>query len=186
MFAAVVPGRPVQTDFVPQAENRAIMFIDNISTAQHVTVFLTGTIPLAEGMGASVYMSIHPFTVWQFLGYLSAEKPSALFRFRWPQDALQRDLSAQLGISLEPMDVILQKEAERLAERRDPTAGASAELVNRLGMKLMSNLYNFLTSHAASVPGLPGQWIPATVIDRWLQSFEERVRNNPTFWDDVT
>ncbi|KAJ4459516.1 putative OPI10 family protein [Paratrimastix pyriformis] len=183
LFNVVIPGRPVQNAFQQLTPDRAIMPIESISTAQHVCVFLTG--PLAEGFGASVYMSLYPFSTWSYLGAISNEKPSALFRFRWPQDALDRDLAGQLGISIEPLPTIAEKEAQKLAERRDVLGQQGNEMVNTLGRKMTTNLSNYMTSCAQQIPGIPGQWVPAQALDRWLSSFNERIRTNPNFWSDL-
>lgn len=50
----------------------------------HVVVFMLGTIPFPEGMGGSVhffYPNSNGMPVWQLLGFVTNEKPNAIFKF---------------------------------------------------------------------------------------------------------
>ena len=85
----------------------------------HVVVFLLGTVPLPAGYGAAVYFGFPPYKDFLFLGYLSNEKPSAVFKITNPQQQTGRadgvpeiemnsPITIQLGISIEPINVIDQ------------------------------------------------------------------------------
>lgn len=49
----------------------------------HVVVFMLGTVPFPTGMGGAVYFSFPDPSVgqvWQLLGFITNEKPSAIFK----------------------------------------------------------------------------------------------------------
>lgn len=84
MFALVVSGRLVQTDFQQVDVNKWLITIPNIESINHIVVFMTGAQPLQPDMGASVHFSWpNPnqlVTVWRYLGMISNEKPSSIFK----------------------------------------------------------------------------------------------------------
>ena len=53
MFAVLVSGRLVQTDFQQVDSNKFLINIPNINEVNHFAVFMTGTQPLPADMGAS-------------------------------------------------------------------------------------------------------------------------------------
>ena len=53
MFAVVVSGRLVQTDFQQVDSNKFLINIPSIDEVNHIAVFMTGTQPLPADMGAS-------------------------------------------------------------------------------------------------------------------------------------
>lgn len=53
MFAVLVSGRLVQTDFQQVDANKFLINIPNVDEVNHIAVFMTGTQPLPVDMGAS-------------------------------------------------------------------------------------------------------------------------------------
>ena len=46
----------------------------------HIVVLLTGSLPLDPNYGAAVYLYwLNPEPCWQYLGFISNDKPSAIF-----------------------------------------------------------------------------------------------------------
>uniref|UniRef100_V5I365 Uncharacterized protein n=1 Tax=Ixodes ricinus TaxID=34613 RepID=V5I365_IXORI len=83
LFGAIVTGRLVQTDFQTIDQTKFLMNIPDPASINHIVVFLTGAQPFPEGLGGSVYFSWpSPDAVgnWQYLGFISNEKPSAIFK----------------------------------------------------------------------------------------------------------
>ena len=67
-----------------QIDDTHVLFnIFNAATINHIVVFLTGTGAFPEGMGGAIYFSWpspEGEMVWMFLGFITNEKPSAIFK----------------------------------------------------------------------------------------------------------
>ena len=67
-----------------QIDDTHVLFnIFNAATINHIIVFLTGTGAFPEGMGGAIYFSWpspEGEMVWMFLGFITNEKPSAIFK----------------------------------------------------------------------------------------------------------
>ncbi|MBN3276836.1 HIKES protein, partial [Polyodon spathula] len=73
----------VQTDVQQVAEDKFVFNLPDYETANHVVVFMLGTVPFPGGMGGAVYFSYPDpsgLPVWQLLGFITNEKPSAIFK----------------------------------------------------------------------------------------------------------
>ena len=46
----------------------------------HVVIFMLGTMPFPDGYAAAIYMNWDGLENWQLLGFISNEKPSAIFK----------------------------------------------------------------------------------------------------------
>lgn len=65
------------------AEDKFVFDLPDYENINHVVVFMLGTIPFPDGMGGSVYFCYPDQTgmaVWQLLGFVTNEKPSAIFK----------------------------------------------------------------------------------------------------------
>ncbi|XP_033638392.1 protein OPI10 homolog [Asterias rubens] len=75
--------RYVQTDMQQIDDTHVLFNIFNAATINHIVVFLTGTGAFPEGMGGAIYFSWpspEGEMVWMFLGFITNEKPSAIFK----------------------------------------------------------------------------------------------------------
>ncbi|PKU27877.1 protein hikeshi [Limosa lapponica baueri] len=83
MFGCLVAGRLVQAAPQQVAEDKFVFDLPDYENINHVVVFMLGTIPFPEGMGGSVYFCYPDqsgMAVWQLLGFVTNEKPSAIFK----------------------------------------------------------------------------------------------------------
>ncbi|KAJ3415474.1 hypothetical protein HDV05_004916 [Chytridiales sp. JEL 0842] len=83
MFGCIVAGRLVQTNLQQVDVTKYMFELQDAKSINHIVVFLTGQQAFPPGYAATVHFlwpnpSAPP--TWQFLGYLSNEKPSAVFR----------------------------------------------------------------------------------------------------------
>lgn len=84
MFGCLVAGRLVQTDAVQVASDKFVFNLPDFENVNHVVVFMLGTVPFPVGMGGAVYFSFPDLAsggaVWQLLGFITNDKPSAIFK----------------------------------------------------------------------------------------------------------
>uniref|UniRef100_A0A667Y247 Protein Hikeshi n=1 Tax=Myripristis murdjan TaxID=586833 RepID=A0A667Y247_9TELE len=82
MFGCLVAGRLVQTDAVQVSADKFVFNLPDYESVNHVVVFMLGTVPFPDGMGGAVYFSFPAAggQVWQLLGFITNDKPSAIFK----------------------------------------------------------------------------------------------------------
>lgn len=127
---------------------------------------------------------------------LSNEKPSAIFRLRGNfssqssdthavfsgastpiADVSPQGVTAMLGLSIEPLDQILQQVAglpsAQLAPRRDLAADAT-----KMAERIVKHLFNYISGFAGGSALTPDVAIPMGTIVRWYETFVSKIRNS--------
>lgn len=197
MFGCLVAGRLVQTDAVQVASDKFVFNLPDYEKVNHVVVFMLGTVPFPAGTGGAVYFSFpDPASggpVWQLLGFITNDKPSAIFKISGlkagdgdaahPFGALPSSpcgSAAQVGVSVEALDQLAQQ---------IPVAGAAVSSVDsflQFTQKMLDSLYNFASSFAVSqaqmAPNPSETFIPSSCVLKWYESFQRRLSQNPNFW----
>lgn len=128
---------------------------------------------------------------WQYLGYISNQKPSAIFKISQlkklheieTHDSLMMfgdsaiSHIAQIGISIEPEATILQQ---------TPSTTCDANTYYVFGKKMLENFINFATSFTISqsqmVPNPSETYVPLSTLTTWFNNFQRRLEQNPNFW----
>ena len=152
---------------------------------------------LSTGTGGSVYFSWPDPNApqsWQYLGFISNDKPSAVFRLTKLRDSLngktggdasasllnnfafnQTHVShvAQIGISIEPLTEINQQL---------PSSNPLVENFATFTMKTAENLFNYVSSFAKNIPGTNEQVVPLMAIQSWFTNYSRKLELNPNFW----
>lgn len=179
--------------------NTFVLVLDDVASINHVVVFLTGQVPFAEGFGGSIYFgwpSIESGGIsWQLLGYITNEKPSAIFKlakvklsstvvdpFSGLIANVQSSTSAQIGILVEPQTEILQKTVSQ------DTEASKLDSYAEFSQKMLENFFNFASSYAVN-PGQivdpAGSYVSMNVIQKWYENFQRRLQVNPNFWKNL-
>ncbi|KAE8627783.1 hypothetical protein XENTR_v10007160 [Xenopus tropicalis] len=180
MFGCLVAGRLVQTDAQQVAEDKFVFNLPDYESINHVVVFMLGTVPFPERMGGSVYFSYPDqsgMPVWTLLGFITNEKPSAIFKIsglksgegsQHPFGTMnipQTPSVAQIGISVELLEQMAQQ---------TPVANAAVSTIDsftQFTQKMLDNFYNFATSFAVSqaqmTPNPSEVFIPSNVVLKW-------------------
>ncbi|KAJ1501229.1 hypothetical protein HMI54_010140 [Coelomomyces lativittatus] len=209
------------------------MTLTQLEKINHLVVFLFGDL-LPNGFGASVYLNFSlptttsstgllPTTPWQWMGYLSNEKQSAIFKlnpFKHPtfsssvsgpmtlstshEDMALDDsglppnesMSATLGISIEPLDLLLQhmhtwpsSSSSTTMTTTNPTTLSKwtppTSMVTDVALKLLQHLYNYVTSFATTTTTTTtpssSSVLPLKVFEDWWQSVQRKVKMDPHF-----
>lgn len=198
MFGCLVAGRLVQTDAVQVAPDKFLFNLPDYENVNHVVVFMLGTVPFPAGMGGAVYFSFpDPASggapVWQLLGFITNDKPSAIFKisglkageggahpFGTMASTAGSPSAAQVGVSVEALDQLAQQ---------IPVSGAAVSTVDsflQFTQKMLDSLYNFASSFAVSqaqmMPNPTETFIPSSCILKWYENFQRRLAQNPNFW----
>ncbi|XP_061531367.1 protein Hikeshi [Phycodurus eques] len=200
MFGCLVAGRLVQTDAVQVAPDKFVFTLSEYESVNHVVVFMLGTVPFPAGMGGAVYFSFpDPESggpVWQLLGFIANDKPSAIFKISglragqaggahpFGTVASAAPSVAQVGVSVEPLEQLAQQ---------TPVSGAAASTADTLRLftqKMLDSLYNFASSFAVTqaqmTPNPSETFVPSRCIVKWYDNFQRRMNQNPNFWKNST
>ena len=130
---------------------------------------------------------------------LSNDKPSAIFRLRGtyiPQSAGAHamfsgagaagmpgaaDVTAQLGLSIEPLENIA-RETAGLQGALAPPAENKAATATLMAERVVKNLFNYLSSFVDGNPAALGAevMVPMGMIAKWYETFMVKVRNQGT------
>ncbi|XP_012270583.1 protein OPI10 homolog [Orussus abietinus] len=194
MLGVIVAGRLVQTDFQQVGETQFLITVPDADNINHIVLFLTGTIPFPDGTGGAVYFSWPDSSAppnWQFLGYISNAKPSAIFKISTLKKNHEFENSnlgifgigkishvAQIGVSVEPLAVIEQQAVVV------STVAASSFL--EFAQKMLTSFLNYVSSfsvtQAQMTPNPTENFIPLSTVQSWYETFERRLQQNPNFW----
>lgn len=73
----------VNTNVQQAGVNEYFLSLEDVQSINHVVVFLTGQVPFADGFGGSIYFgwpTDEGGISWQLLGFITNDKPSAIFK----------------------------------------------------------------------------------------------------------
>ncbi|KAI0633993.1 DUF775-domain-containing protein [Trametes polyzona] len=193
MFGCVVAGRLLQTNLQQIDETHAIFELPSAGSINHICVFLLGTVPFPDGYGATVHF-YWPGKGFQLLGMLSNEKPSAIFRLRGTfsaqttnthavfsgaaSDASPSDVTAFLGLSVEPLSQIAQEVSTLPSAVAKVNSNPAAD-ATLLAERVVKHLFNYVSSFVGGNPSAmsPDFLVPMGVIAKWYENFMTKVRN---------
>lgn len=194
MLGIIVSGRLVQTDFQQIGDNQFLITVPDADNINHIVVFLTGTVPFPEGTGGAVYFSWPDPTAppnWQFLGYISNQKPSAIFKISTLKKNHEFANSnvgifgigkishvAQIGVSVEPIGII-ELQAATVSEA---ASNSFLEFVQKMLTSFLNYVSSFSVTQAQMISNPNENFVPLSTIQGWYETFERRLQQNPNFW----
>jgi hypothetical protein len=177
MFACVVAGRPVRTDFQQIDATKFSLEVPDAASVKHVCVFLTQQLP--SGAAVGLHASWGPdFAAWIPLGVLANDKPSAVFRVSKPADSNlaygpSTPVSMRIGVSMEPVDSIALQHAQQAGAKAARQSAAVADKA----VCMLRHFYNYAASFVNN------GFIPQAVLEKWYQSFLAKLQANPQLLD---
>lgn len=209
----------MNTNVQQAGPNTFLLAVDGVESVNHIVVFLTGQVPFGEGFGGSIYLGWPSNAVggqvsanldsvsWQLLGFISNEKPSAIFKIAKVKpheivanpfgESMAMDMSANsltstsalVGVSVEPLAEIVQKTPSA------DTVASTVDTFTEFSQKMLENFFNYAASFAASpaqiamqqqvVGGLNESYIPFSALQQWYMNFQRRLQSNPDFWKSL-
>lgn len=203
MFGLIVAGRAVQINPQQLSETKYLYAIEDGANVNHIVIFLVGT-PLPPNLAAGVYFSWPPYQEWKFLGYISNEKPSAVFKLSGTNpkpSSEEMEMSSpessiiQIGISIEPIQSIQQQISQKEFQQSSTSSYSSALVpittpspndMIRFCQKMLENLFNYALSFSKKTTGFAPssqmETIPTEVFKKWYENFEGKLQKDPYFW----
>eukprot|EP00039_Didymoeca_costata_P005132 m.78759 g.78759 ORF g.78759 m.78759 type:complete len:194 (-) comp12688_c0_seq1:1656-2237(-) len=191
MFGIIVAGRAVDTACIQTAPDKFTFNIPDVHNVKHITVFMTGASLFPAEAGASIYFGWPGAEVsWQLLGFLTNEKPSAIFKISGTKPVVtdanpfhgvagMADIG-QIGISIEPKTDLMQQ---------TPVAAAAAPTVSDFAVfseKMLESFFNFASSFSSpreqALRQSDQNWIPIGTLQRWRENFHRKLAADPLFW----
>lgn len=128
---------------------------------------------------------------WQFLGYISNAKPSAIFKISTLKKNHEFENSnlgifgvgkishvAQIGVSVEPLGAIEQL----AASVTEATSNSFLEFVQKMLTSFLNYVSSFSVTQAQMAPNPTENYVPLSTIQGWYETFERRLQQNPNFW----
>jgi len=180
MFALVVAGRPLDTNFQPVDAKKLMAAIPQPAAVHEFTIALLQP-ALPPDMGVAVYYTVPglppPFSEWQYVGPVSLTHPTAVFRAPWHGKIPPDTPIVQLGLSVESAATL---------STMQPSDTREEELAMDSAKGIATDLHNFMSSFAQST----GKYgvkedvlvIPTDCVDRWYKKFEAKAKREPFFW----
>lgn len=159
---------------------------------------MTGTEAFPEGYGGGVYFNYQPNgeSKWIFLGRITNQKPSAIYKLGklkieenhllshpfgnvdLKQETNSNNLNnALIGISVEPISML---SAESTSDTQPSTLASFVEYTQ----KMLENFYNYSSSFVLTLPD-GQQYVPLVSLQNWFNNFKRRLELNPQFWKNL-
>lgn len=177
----------------------------NAEALNHLVVFLTGITPLPLGTACCLFFSLpNPSAppAWNYLGYLTNEKPSAIYKLSnlaktVTHENFMNEITspifgfsqapvglAQVGISVEPLESVVQ-----MVPALETTASNIASFSSFIN-KTVNNIYNYCASFGRTkgqlmndmTVGPDTQFVPLSIIQSWFETYSRRLSNDQNFW----
>jgi hypothetical protein len=128
---------------------------------------------------------------WQFLGYISNNKPSAIFKISNLKRNHEFENSnlgifgigkishvAQVGISVEPLSILEQQAALTAAN----ATNSFIEFAQKMITSFLNYVSSFSVTQAQMTANPTENFVPLSTIQGWYETFERRLQQNPNFW----
>lgn len=128
---------------------------------------------------------------WQFLGFISNAKPSAIFKISNLKKNHEFENSnvgvfgvgkishvAQIGVSVEPLP-ILEQQAANLAV---VTTNSFVDFVQKMLNSFVNYVTSFTVTQAQMTPNPTETFVPLSTLQSWYETFERRLQQSPNFW----
>ena len=153
--------------------NRWVVTLTAETPINELVAFISA--PLAEGSALGCHIaSAGSADRWHYLGPITNEKPSVVFKTRYVWSAADAmPTTVQFGVSMEAGHTLAQQPAEL----------ASAEVLE-VGTRIGKDLHSFLASFAVNVivGGESKIQLPADALERWLRRFTDKCKREGLDW----
>eukprot|EP01128_Nolandella_sp_AFSM9_P006993 TRINITY_DN371_c0_g1_i1.p1 TRINITY_DN371_c0_g1~~TRINITY_DN371_c0_g1_i1.p1 ORF type:complete len:224 (-),score=19.93 TRINITY_DN371_c0_g1_i1:187-786(-) len=195
MFGVFVSGCLVQTEGHQTSPTSLIFGVEGKTPPHHLAVFMTGSKALPTDSCATIHIAWPPFNnVWSYIGYLTNEHPSAIFKLSQKTGGGSARPSfgstAQFGQAHHQLLVGIELAGRAENEHQH---GSRAQLQEQatadrvlFARFTLNSLYNYLASYMREMQDqlqrVTVKVVPLTALDAWHAAFERKIRLDPAFW----
>ena len=202
MFGYLAAGRLPSTECSQVSETLFLMQVEYATAVNHLCVFMTGSTPFPEGYGGSIHIGWPPPSptqsdpVWQYLGFISNEKPSAIFRiargepgaaptrpFGPSGSSLPQNIpntTVLVGVSVELLPAIAEKLPD--ASSQVVTVDFQTQFVTKMLDSFINYALSFEVAPSSISPVSADQFIPSRAVKSWAERFRTQMNLDPHFW----
>eukprot|EP01025_Chloroclados_australasicus_P012366 TRINITY_DN15687_c0_g3_i1.p1 TRINITY_DN15687_c0_g3~~TRINITY_DN15687_c0_g3_i1.p1 ORF type:complete len:190 (+),score=22.97 TRINITY_DN15687_c0_g3_i1:86-655(+) len=159
----------VQVDLTHWVLDVASTVSQDLEKLKEISLFLIQPNSLDQQYGLGLYVRGKQQD-WQYRGFVSTQHPSEVMPLQWSRLELEsvNQHEAQIGISVEPIAELSQKQGSKL--------GARQEFAKKVAM----DLFRFMESFARGYQG-DAMIVPTNILDQWFIKFEQKFRRDPDF-----
>jgi len=176
MFGLLIPGRPMMGEFRQVSPQKVV--IDVVAPAfvrEFCVTILNPALPVDHGV--AVYYALAPFQEWSYVGQLSLNEPTNIFRAPWYGKIAPDVVGLQIGLSVETTAFL---------NNLRPVEMKQEEKTLEMASGIAKDLFQFMASFSQTT----GQYqqlgdvlvIPTNCIDKWFEKFLTKHRMEPYFW----
>jgi len=146
----------------------------NFHEVKDVCLFLPNGSVVDSNSALSLYVQAGG-SEWEYRGCVCIPRPSEVFPLQWPQGSSDLSMSAQIGVSIEPLQAV--------SHREETVAGSKEEFAKRVAMDLFRYMESFQDSISGQVVGRRGDnlVVPANCLDKWFAKFQSKFRRDPDY-----
>ena len=129
---------------------------------------------------------------WQLLGFITNNKPSAIFKITKLKPTLgglnpiptfgsgQISHNAQIGVSIEPLTQIASQSPNAITEP------SNTSTFMEFAQRVVQNLFDYVASFAVTQSQMTANpnesYIPMSAVRGWYNNFLRKLELNPQFW----
>lgn len=174
----LLPGKPPITEFEVRGDAQLTLCIPEITSVTHVTVFAIQPPPLPDGYAFCIYLQ-QGHNPWICIGAIHASCYSISVAIGKYIVDKQTDYTGYIHITIATNDDCTKalEEARGKYDAKDQMH----QLLDQIGEGLANDLMKYLVSYEG-VDYNGTQYIPSSVLDKWTESYHQRISTSSRFW----
>ena len=155
-----------------------LVTLEDPRSINHLSVFLTGQSLLPADAAALIYLKWSDQQDWKYLGALTNEKPSAIFKTKHLVSEYAINV-IQMGISIEPLHNIPSGIDTQLAPLSSFRVSQmdQMELITKVAKTFVNFASSFLVGNQTS--------IPVSALNDWFQKLISRLKMEPNYLEKI-
>ena len=177
-FGVLLPGKPPITEFEVRGDSQLTLCIPEVTSVTHITVFAIQPPPLPDGYTFGIYLQ-QGHNLWVCIGAIHAGCHSISVAIGKYMVDKQINYTGYIHITIATIDdcTMALEEARKKYDTKDQVH----QLLDQIGEGLASDLVKYLVSYEG-VDYNGDQYIPSCVLDKWTESYCQRISTSSRFW----